>query len=33
MSIFHWNAGKYGREKTPHLGTFHAVYDDSIFLS
>ena len=25
LSVFSPNAGKYGPEKTPYLGTFHAV--------
>ena len=27
ISVFSPNAGKYGPEKTPYLGTFHAVID------
>ena len=26
LSVFSPNVGKYGREKTPYLDTFHAVY-------
>ena len=26
ISVFSANTGKYGPEKTPYLGTFHAVY-------
>ena len=29
FSIFVLNIGKYGREKTPYLDTFHAVVDNS----